>query len=34
MLRHYSVDARREHDRAFQQLLDLRVLNHKEQNIT
>jgi hypothetical protein len=33
MLRYYSVDARREYDRAFQRLLDLRVLNRKEQNI-
>ena len=31
MLRHYSVDARREYDRAFQRLLDLRILNRNEE---
>ena len=31
MLRHYSVDARREYDRAFQRFLDLRILNRKKE---
>ena len=34
MLRYYSVDARREYDRAFQRLLDLRVLNRKDEERT
>jgi hypothetical protein len=31
MLRHYSIDACRKYDRAFQRFLDLRILNRKEE---